>query len=72
MELYLPTVTVPLTIIVTEDRWEAYGDPTYSWHKYLYDYLVENGGINESVSPGEYTFNIVRKQYGVYAELLAA
>jgi hypothetical protein len=46
----------PLTVIVTETGWEAYG-PDTPWSKVLYKQLVKLGGVNESVPPGEYHFN---------------
>lgn len=46
-----------IEIVVQEDRWDAYG-PITPRSTELYNQLVSIGGINETVKPGVYIFNI--------------
>lgn len=48
-----------LEIEVGENNWYAYGDPIPSSTE-AYNILVNQGGINESVPPGTYTFTVER------------
>lgn len=47
----------PLTVIVTEGRWDAI-DSLTSRNIMLTRILTEMGGVNESVPPGTYHFNV--------------
>lgn len=47
----------PVTILVTEGRWDAVDSPTPR-NVMLVETLTLMGGINESVSPGTYLFNV--------------
>ena len=51
----------PIKIVVTDTRYDTYGDPYNWWHVFLEKMLSQAGGINESVEPGEYEFNVVFK-----------
>lgn len=59
--MFKKTDKSPILVYVTSDRWDAAGDPTNPRHKFLYNYLAKMGGVNESVPPGWYDFNITRK-----------
>jgi hypothetical protein len=48
-----------LEIVVKEGRWYAYGDKTPSSEE-AYSILVAQGGINDSVSDGTYSYTIER------------
>lgn len=47
----------PLTILVTEGRWDAIDSPTPR-NIMLTRVLTNMGGINESVAPGTYYLNV--------------
>lgn len=48
----------PLTVIVSDDRYDAYGEiPPTSRDAWLYGLLQNQGGINHTVEPGVYHFN---------------
>ena len=47
----------PVTILVTEGRWDAIDSPTPR-NIALVRVLTNMGGINESVAPGTYYFNV--------------
>lgn len=49
----------PLTVVVTEDRWDAIDVLTFR-NFMLTQHLKAQGGINESVSPGLYHYNVRR------------
>ena len=50
----------PVLVVVTEDRWYCFGAVTPR-SAYLYKYLNDMGGINETVPPGLYDFNVRRR-----------
>ena len=59
----MPTMTRPvLTIVVTNDRWNAFGDDTPA-NRNLIEILKAQGGISDSVPPGTYHFTII--QHGI-------
>lgn len=47
----------PLTVLVTEGRWDVVDSPTPR-NIMLTRVLTEMGGVNESVPPGTYYFNV--------------
>jgi len=49
----------PLDIVVDETRWDAYG-PATTRSSAILNVLNSIGGINESVPPGNYHFNVRR------------
>lgn len=51
----------PLLVGVTTDRWDAFGSPNNLRHSWLLAVLKKIGGIDESVPPGWYDFNLTRK-----------
>ena len=51
----------PLTILVTESRWDALGDPTSLHHMFLMELLKKQGGISDTVPPGAYEYDAVRE-----------
>lgn len=48
----------PVTVVVTDTRWDAIGEPTQR-NMWLTNMLSAMGGVNESVSPGTYHFNVL-------------
>lgn len=58
----------PIVVEVQADRWDAYG-PITSRSTYLYQVLSELGGINESVPPGQYHFNVIIEDGQLIADL---
>lgn len=59
--------TSPLLVVVTEDRYDMYG--TSFRHKLLAKILQRQGGISNTVEPGTYEFNVMRKGFSSYATL---
>jgi len=59
----------PVIIVVEDNRWECLGDPANSRHKFLYETLVRQGGIAESVPDGKYEYNVMRKGFRLVASL---
>lgn len=57
-----------LTIVVKNGRYDAYGAPTYL-SAIKMNVLKIIGGINETVSDGEYTFDLKWKPFRFYAVL---
>ena len=53
-----PADFAPIVVEVKDGRWNAYGDPTARSH-YLFTMLESIGGVNESVPPGQYLFNVL-------------
>lgn len=49
----------PLNVLVTETRWDSFGEVTPR-NIFLNQMLTEMGGVNHSVSPGLYHFNVRR------------
>lgn len=47
----------PLTVLVTEDRWDAIGELT-TRNILLSQQLTEIGGVSEGTPPGTYLFNM--------------
>lgn len=58
----------PLTVIVTSERWDAVDAPTPR-NIWLTQVLQQMGGVNESVAPGTYHFNVKRKGLKMVASL---
>lgn len=58
-----------LFVEVTKDRWDAYGAPTRR-NKMLYKLLHAKGGVNESVTPGTYVFDVKRTGVKLFMSLL--
>ena len=59
----------PIVVVVTESDWYALGDPTsYRAHR-LFQTLKLSGGVNESVPPGTYHFNVIRRGFKFVASL---
>lgn len=58
----------PLTVLVTESRWDAVDEPTER-NIWLTKMLKELGGINYTVPPGTYNFNIERVENQMIATL---
>lgn len=46
----------PLTVIVTENRWDALGDPSSVRDNWLCWLIKKEGGISETVPPGTYHY----------------
>lgn len=61
----------PVTVIVTEDRYDIIDEPTLR-NQYLARVLMEMGGVNESVPPGTYKFNVVPGDNGMIVTLTSA
>jgi len=59
----------PIKIVVTDSRYDAFGDPFDWWHVFLMKTLTNIGGINETVEPGEYEFNVLFKGLRMYSSL---
>ena len=59
----------PLLVEVTETDWFAYGDPSSPRSAFLYKMLTLAGGINESVQPGRYHFDVERRFFKYYSTL---
>ena len=53
-----PADFMPIVVEVKNGRWDAYGDPTVRT-RYLIMMLESIGGVNESVPPGQYLFNVL-------------
>lgn len=58
----------PIIIIVKEDRYDAYG-PETPRSRQLMATLQRMGGINESVAPGLYHFNVIHQDGQLLATL---
>lgn len=58
----------PLYVHVMPDRWDSYGTPTYR-SQFLFQFLKLIGGINESVLPGWYDFNVKLSGFKIIATL---
>ena len=59
----------PLHIVVSENRWDAFGVPS-SWRQWwLFATQKSMGGISETVSPGNYHFNVERRGFNLFATL---
>jgi len=58
----------PIFVQVLPDRWNSYGPPTLR-SKFLHKCLEKIGGINETVQPGWYDFNVVRRGLKFVASL---
>lgn len=52
----------PLLVVVNDMGWWAYGPDTVR-NRWLTAVITNEGGVNESVPPGNYHFNIVRKGF---------
>jgi hypothetical protein len=50
----------PIYVHVTTDRWDSYGPKTFR-SQFLHKLLELTGGINASVQPGWYDFNVIRR-----------
>ena len=61
----------PLTVLVTEGRWDAVDAPT-TRNIWLVQVLKAQGGINETVPPGTYHYNVKRKGLKLIASLYPA
>lgn len=66
--MFLNPKPLPVTIVVSKDRWDAFDAPTPR-NKALVEHLKQQGGINESVPPGLYHYNVYRKGFRHYASL---
>jgi hypothetical protein len=49
----------PITVVVKDGRWDAYG-PVTPRSQELYAILAAMGGVNESVADGTYHFNVTQ------------
>lgn len=58
----------PVTILVTEGRWDAVDEPTER-NAWLVRVLKEMGGISDSVPQGTYHFNVERNENQMIATL---
>lgn len=65
-----PEPKTPLLVEVTGTEWYSYGDPTSFHQMWLHSFLTQMGGINESVSPGSYHFNVTRRLFKFYVTLV--
>lgn len=61
----------PVTVLVTKERWDAIGTPTPR-NIYLTNMLTAIGGVNESVQPGTYHFNVLDVEGQTVASLVPA
>lgn len=59
--------TQPLLVVVTETRYDMYG--TSIRQKALAKLLKSVGGINHTVAPGSYDYNVHRKGLTMYMTL---
>lgn len=50
----------PIHVVVYASRWDSYGKPGSFRAHYLFELLKRNG-ISDSVEPGHYVFNAIRK-----------
>ena len=57
----------PLFVVVTPTKWGAYG--TTFRQRWLTQLLKAQGGIHDTVPPGEYHFNIERRGLRLYLTL---
>lgn len=48
----------PLYVIVSEDRYDMMGRPTFK-NQYLAEMLKKMGGVSDTVAPGTYIFRFV-------------
>ena len=62
----------PLLVEVTNSEWHSFGDPNSFHHKFLHTYLTRKGGVNASVQPGYYNFDIKRVGFELEISLLPA
>lgn len=59
----------PLHIVVSENRWDAFGVPS-SWRQWwLFATLKSNGGISDTVPPGNYHYNVERRGFKLLVTL---
>lgn len=61
----------PLTVLVTEGRWDAVDAPT-PCNLWLVQVLQAQGGINESVPQGTYHYNVTKVDGLLVASLYPA
>lgn len=59
----------PLHIVVSENRWDAFGVPSSRRQWWLFTILKSMGGISETVSPGNYHFNVERRGFKLFTTL---
>jgi hypothetical protein len=69
--MFQPKNLDPIEVFVEDNRYEMFGAPTFrsAWLSIM---LKRFGGINESVAPGVYHFNCVRKGLKLHFTLLPA
>lgn len=51
----------PFYVIVTEDRYEMIADPNSNVNKMKAKFIKKAGGVSDTVAPGIYDFQIIRK-----------
>lgn len=59
----------PIHIVVSENRWDAFGVPSSPRQWWLFATLEAMGGISETVPHGNYYFNVERSGLNLVATL---
>lgn len=59
----------PVFVVITEDRYDVFGDPDSLWHGYLKAIIEAKGGPKNTVKPGAYSFTVERRGFKIYSVL---
>lgn len=60
----------PFYVVVTEDRYDMIADPTSAANQMKAKIIKKAGGVSDTVSPGVYDFQLIRKGFSLVCEFV--